>query len=281
MGWLSTYFVGSITLVGTLVFVGVLLETIEQFIDGSDKARIRAKIEDFWLFTSELTTHDSVREAIKARRYRMRKKYIRFFIKLYFFFLIIVLLSACIGVFNSNTKQIADDYRLSVNIDFWFLDQMSYLDVSSNFETECKGNSRCIANSYSLWLKEISRLATSEIDYNEVIDHLVESNSSLLKIALATEILITLLIVAVPLVISLFISFHLTLWLLSIVTKSSLGILLIIIIDFSIAVIMPPLLLNIMINIGTLIIGLYLNSGLIDFSRFAHADLTALVYGRV
>jgi len=80
MAWLGEYFIPSMSVLGIVAFTGVLLETINQFVDGSDRAKIKSKIEDLWLFIATLSTPQSVGEAIKFRKNRMKSKYVTLFL---------------------------------------------------------------------------------------------------------------------------------------------------------------------------------------------------------
>jgi hypothetical protein len=87
-----------------------------------------------------------------------------------------------------------------------------------------------------------------------------------------------ILLLAVPLSLSLFLSFNFTLWLLSKITSSSWKFGAILLIDVAVAVISPVILLNTVIYIG-IQLGVNVAGGLVDFSSFNEANIFALILG--
>jgi hypothetical protein len=64
MKWLSILYI----LLTLTYFLGLLLAAVNELLDGSDKATIKRRIEDFWFFTAELSTTQKLSEALKARK---------------------------------------------------------------------------------------------------------------------------------------------------------------------------------------------------------------------
>jgi len=74
MNWLGGYFFGSAAIMTVLVLLGLSLETIDQFIDQSDKDAIKSRIDGFRLFIADLSTPEKIGDVVRARRGRMRRK---------------------------------------------------------------------------------------------------------------------------------------------------------------------------------------------------------------
>lgn len=81
-----------------------------------------------------------------------------------------------------------------------------------------------------------------------------------------------MLILSVPLTISLLISFNFTIWILSIITTSSLTFGIIIVIDLFVSLIMPPLMLTLIVY-GFVLLSVFLAHGLVDYTTFEEVNL--------
>jgi hypothetical protein len=82
----------------------------------------------------------------------------------------------------------------------------------------------------------------------------------------------SLIIIAVPLTISLLISFNITLWMLSKITSSSATLTIMVVADLFLALIMPPLILTIILFIFALC-AMFMTGELIDYSTFDNVNL--------
>jgi hypothetical protein len=83
----------------TLAYFGsLMLAAVNELLDGSDKAIVKRKVEDFWFFTAELSTVQRLSETLKARRNGTRKR-IPTFIKLFWFLLVVIFISTIGNIF--------------------------------------------------------------------------------------------------------------------------------------------------------------------------------------
>jgi uncharacterized membrane protein len=62
MKWLTILYI----LLTLAYFLGLLLAAVNELLDGSDKATIKRRIEDFWFFTAELSTTQKLGEVLKV-----------------------------------------------------------------------------------------------------------------------------------------------------------------------------------------------------------------------
>jgi hypothetical protein len=115
-----------------------------------------------------------------------------------------------------------------------------------------------------------------EDSYNELISSISQTDPFLLRVATTASAALVILFVALLLSISLLISFHLTLFVLSIITKSTFQFILIVAADLITALAIPPLLLNILLYASGAILLIFAR-GMIDYSTFTTANVPNLI----
>ena len=101
-------------------------------------------------------------------------------------------------------------------INYDFDAKANQLYVSATDKNNCINLTEACKN---IWLTEVSRTARLEIDFKKLVN---EIDSYDLKSIYALQGIVIIIILGIPLTISLVISFHITLWMLGSVTKSSL-----------------------------------------------------------
>jgi hypothetical protein len=135
MGWeavLGILVVVRYIVVLSLYVIGLLLVALnELFLSGANKAAIKEKIEDFWLFTAELSTAQKLSEALKARRAGTKKR-IPMFIKLFWFLLFIVFCGSVGTTFKQGSSEIRKNIVSSVVFDMTFEITRTYLTVRNS-----------------------------------------------------------------------------------------------------------------------------------------------------
>lgn len=90
---------------------GLILETAGQFVEDGDKAEAKLKVEEFWFFIATLSTQQSVSEAIKFRRRRMKHKYIGLFLKMYWILLAIVVIDILYQNFSMDISTVRSNFE--------------------------------------------------------------------------------------------------------------------------------------------------------------------------
>lgn len=256
--------------------LGLVLILLAPFVEESDTARIRSKIEGFWLSLADITTPARVQSALMAVRGGMRKRRM-VFLKAFWVFLGIMFAIVCWE--NSMIVGAArDNFKSTINIDFTLVADLYYKELAKG-DLFCQLH-RHICNAYSdnRWHKELTRLVILEDEYNDLIDKLGESHPFILIVAADLATMLTLSILLIPLSVSLVVSFNLTLWMLSSLSASRLRLWFIVVASVLIAVASPLLLLNLFLFLAA-DIGALLGGGLWDLTGFDYATVSNLIIG--
>lgn len=259
--------------------IGLALRLIDPFIEDEDKDHLKRKFEDFWFSVAILSTTESVGEALRSRYKYMKSKRL-FFLQLYWLFLFIMFISICFDNYAKDPKDIQNDFTQSTVADFSFLANARYLEAAKDIKLFCMHREvECAKYGDELaWRKEVSRIAILEGSYNDLLNELAQ-NPFWLRFAADAYVASVIIFFAFPLSLSLFVSFNLTLWLLSLITSSSFKLIVIVCIDFLIAIAAPVVLLNIF-----LLIGAYINvisiGGFVDFTYYDTVSMTTLIIGQ-
>lgn len=243
---------------------------INELLGVEHKANIRSKVEDFWFFVEELSTPQRLGEALRARRKATRRR-IPTFITVFWISLLAVLIDSSVGNFKANPVKIGEDFNTTIKLDFLY-------HIAAGIDVECYPSDKdCQAWLAIAETNERTRLSDLEKSYIALVNDLVNSNTTLLKILLDCYVALTLIAMGIPLTIALFISFHFTLWILTRVTSSKTKLLIMLIIDAITVTIMPPVLSNIMLY--TFALGFISLGGVFDFAIFNKASLHGLLFG--
>lgn len=263
-------------LVGFATFLGLVLTSLAPFVEESDARQLRSRIEEFWVSLADLTTPEKVGTALKALRRRFRQR-IPIFLKLFWFFLFVMFVFVCV---ENSGDVVHRNLTQAIRGNFDLVDNLYYFEIAKGDKLFCAAHQDICTdgNTDDAWRKEMSRLALLEDSYYDLVEKLSTNNPILLIVIGDLAALLVLIILAIPLSISLLASFNFTLWLLSQVTSSAIRLFIMLILDISVAVLAPLVLLNIGLFIGATLI-VFLPGGLWDFSGFKVANLTSLCLG--
>lgn len=262
-----------------ITFIGVAVTALDQFVDASDKEIIRQKLVNFWVSTAELSTFASVGRVLKSR-YRQMKRNIPMFLRLYWFMLLVMFVVICVENHNRTTDEIEKDFIGSITTDFSILANNYYIEAVPNYDGFCdKYQKNCATLGDELaWRHEVSRIAQLESSYDELLPNLEKQTPLLLEVAADAAAALVIVLLAIPLSLSLLLSFNCTLWLLSSITSSSWKFYAILFLDAFVALLAPVVLLNIFVYIW-IQIAVYMAGGLIDYSAFNSANIFTLIIG--
>jgi hypothetical protein len=128
------------------------------------------------------------------------------------------------------------------------------------------------------WRHEVSRIAQLESAYDKLLPDLEQHQPFWLEVAADATAALVIALLAIPLSLSLLLSFNCTLWLLSSITSSSWKLAAILLLDALVALIAPAVLVNIAVYLA-IQVGVNAAGGLIDFSSFDSANIATLISG--
>jgi hypothetical protein len=265
-----------IVIVGAITLLGLILTSIAPFVDESNASRVRAKVESFWFSIALLDTPQQVGRTLRVLGAQMRTA-IPTFMKAFWIFLFAMFLVVC---YENSSSTVDKDFNTELTSDFNFILRTYYAELGSPGDLFCKAHpSVCTKYEDNGWRKELSRVEVLEDSYHDLINDLNKNHSLLLVLLADLSALLAIIGLAIPLSASLFVSFHLTLWLLSIVTSSRIKLLLIFMLDIFVAFLLPIVLLNIALIISGFAM-VFMGGGLWDFTGFTKATYLSLVLGR-
>lgn len=256
--------------------VGLLLETIDQFVDKDDKLRIKERIEDLWLFVATLSTPESVSLAVRARRQRMTKKYIPLFIKSYWIALFILLATICFENYRMDIKTIKLTFTNNIDLDFTIQENLAYRLVSDSSINDCSGaNAQC--STTPKWLRNVSRLAASEQSFNNIVDNMAVDEPNVLKLVSDVSYALAISALGIFFTIALLISFYMTNYILAIVTKSKLKLVIIVFLDIALSLAITPLIYSVFTVVISYLSIMATMFRVVEFSTFESANIFNLI----
>lgn len=277
-----------LAITAVLVVIGFMISVVNGLIGDNRREVFRARVTDFWFRTASLEAHEQFQAAVRSRYQNMRSLRVTF-IKV---FLIISALLFCDSVFNALTSDFANQLknrREVVKADFDFRRYVFYgsvyveKSVATKEEADAFAESKlfdddgtsCIPGEGAKALEGLAYLYRVE---GNVFKFLEENKNDEWRSRLTSigSDFITLSTFGLILSISLFLSFNLTLWLLSKFTGSKLRTFLIVIADLLVAVLLPPFLysLIIMVFVYTTI---FFYGGVVDYSTFENPTWTTVI----
>lgn len=252
-------------LVLALVTAGFILSALDKLLDSRGRDAIRARVEKFWFRTASLEVHEQFQLAMHSRYAQMRR------LKRYFLFAFIwiaLTLSAAGAIWGAvaTPPEIRKHQQDLIKADFdlrysyyFFLDAEP--DEGPEFRT---ANGRCTIGSGYDDMLAIYSIGRVKAEIEKFLDD-NESNTVAMRIFSATIGALIPLLVAIPLAVGLFISFNLTLWLLSRVTQSRIGATFIVLFDLALALIMPSVVSAVLISLAVFAI-IFSIDGMPDFA---------------
>jgi hypothetical protein len=172
MSSLISYIVGATAL---LTFIGVGIQSIDRFVEPSDKQSLREFVENFWLSTAQLSTTESVGVSLKSRSVRMKRS-IPKFLRLFWLTLLLMFIIICTENFYRSVDDIRKDATVSTTVDFIVLSNTYYIEAENDLTMFCSNHRKqCDQFGNELaWRHEISRVAQLEASYKDLIDRLGE-----------------------------------------------------------------------------------------------------------
>jgi len=275
MGWATAL---PIFLV-TIYILALLLIALNELLEGSDKAIIKSKIEEFWLFIAELSTARQITEVIKLRE-RKTKHLIPTFIKFFWLLLLAVSIDSSYEIYTSDiisTKTAIED---NIKFDYALNVDGAHAAAAILASQMCFPNDRDCLEWLVEWHEATFFKKSLLQSYNLLIDNLAKLRPNWLRFVISIEGALTLVIVGIPLSLALLISFHLTISVLSRITSSTLKLLIVFVFDLIMAVLLPPLILAIVIYTFAMV-AVFLLGGLVDYFTFDRASMSTFITASV
>lgn len=239
--------------------------------DRDDKERFKARIEKFWLDTADINVKDQLNRALASRYRRSRALRVRF---LQLFWIICAIVAFIAGL--ENASQNPGNFLGILQLDFGtrYAIQCGYILIRDN-RTEAADY--CDSTKNPTGPPELEHLREEKQNYENFVTKLSDYPGALFAAGFFSEVLIVLFI-AVPLSFALWISFHVTLRLLSKITGSRIYYALLVALDLAIAIATPPILASALslVFLGGSI--LFFGQGL-DFFTFPSPSWLTLTVG--
>lgn len=251
-------------LVVTLVTAGFVLSALDRLLDSRGRDAIRARVEGFWFRTASLELHEQFQLAMRSRYAQMRRLQ-RYFLMFFIMIGLVMSMAGAIWGAVATPKEIKKYQEDLMKIDF----DMRYSYHSFiNYETDepefGNANGSCTIGSGYDDMEVIHSLGRVRADVEKFWAN-NESRTVAIRIFSATIGALVPFLLMIPLAIGLFISFNLTLWLLSRVTQSRIGATLIVLFDLALALIMPSVVSAILISLAVFAI-IFSVDGMPDFA---------------
>ncbi|MDB5616179.1 hypothetical protein [Tardiphaga sp.] len=233
-------------LVICLVTFGFLLTTTNNLLNDRNRKSIRNRIEAFWFRTANLEVHEQFQAALISRYFLMRRLQ-SFFIKGFAYILIVLCVAGFIKGYQRDATEIATEIKELVKYSFdrGAKYQYSYDDLKRDADKDDPPQftieqNTCVLGEGFEPLKEISRLVTINSRVTTLLEGL-ERKERTLKLLNGFSETLSNFVFGLPLLLGLYISLNCTLWLLSRVTQSRAGAVLIVLFDLVLATAMPGL----------------------------------------
>lgn len=233
-----------------LITAGFVLSALDRLLDSRDRDAIRARVEKFWFRTASLELHEQFQLAMRSRYTQMRRLQRYFFM---FFVAIGFFLSFANAMWGAlaTPKEIKEYQQALMKTDFELRYSFYfYVDGYSGDEPEF-GNvdGSCTIGSGYDDMQAIYSLGRAKAGIEKFLDD-HEDSAVAMRIFSATVGALVPLFLTMPLAVGLFISFNITLWLLSRVTQSRIGATIIVIFDLALALVMPSVVSAVLISIA-------------------------------
>jgi hypothetical protein len=145
------------------------------------------------------------------------------FLRLYWFMLLIMFIVICAENHSRNADELEKDFMTSITVDFSVLANTYYVEAVPNYDSFCDKHQKSYTESGDelAWRHEVSRTAQLENSYDELLPDLEKQRPFWLEVGVDAAGALVIAILAIPLSLSLLLSFNCTLWLLSSITSSS------------------------------------------------------------
>jgi hypothetical protein len=253
--------------VGTIILI---LHFTNFGLTPDERRNLKDSLENFWVAIARLEMPEQFQHAL-AGRYAKMKRVRRQFVYLFWFISLVLTTSVSIrGLFSISADTLFGAFLeaalgnlgLRRNLLFqWTIanpDNVEYFTVRAT---------DCVRNPVSDWLTPLTNLNVLEEKYIATLQSLLADHPLLLKATGALATVIVGLTLALILSLALYISFNLTLWLLSKSVTSKVKLLAMLVLTFVIAIIMPPLLISTLMQCFWFS-AVFTGGGIIDFATF-------------
>lgn len=240
----------ALTSVGVLFSALAVLAAILQFLDivwdRQDKERIKQRILDFWIKTSDLAFMAQVSSALEARYARTRSLRGKF-ITLFWIFCGVVICVASIETLWIKSDDLRASYSatLKINFDADFSIRCAYSMVPASPGSNDVAE-RCNPTNES---NSSPEFVSYRITRDKFLNFVSQCSPTSLLLSQLTSGVISVLIVGLPATVALLISLNLTLWILSRITQSRIKFVFLVLFDIFVAAWMPPFLTSLMIMV--------------------------------
>lgn len=233
-----------------LITVGFVLTALDKLLDSRDRDAIRVRVENFWFRTASLELHEQFQLAMRSRYTQMRRLQ-RYFLELFVFIGVVLSLAAALLGALATPTQIREYQQTLVQADFDLRYSFYfYVDAPPENDSEFGDeDGRCTIGSGYDDMRTIYLLGRVKAGIEKFLDD-NEDNPVAMRLFSATVGALVPLFLTVPLALGLFISFNLTLWLLSRVTQSRIGAIFIVVFDLALALVMPSIVSAVLISVA-------------------------------
>jgi len=249
-----------------LITLAACLAGIDYLLDEQDRDKARHWFEDFWYRTARLEYSEAFQLALREKYARMKRLRPRFF-KLFVVLISLLALHRAITEIGAPTEDVAEQFRGAMTVDFAIRIQLRLrfmmMDGKTYFETR---ENDCVPL-VDFW-KPIDEARASQRAADEYLEYLRTKVPLLLGMSSAAAAVLQTVLLALPLMIALWCSFNLTLWLLSKFVSSHLWLAVIVVIDGAIAVTAPNI-FSTLANVAAITASLFSLSPSLDFASYS------------
>jgi hypothetical protein len=263
----------------TVVLVAVLgffFFVSDKVLDTESKTNIRKQVEEFWFKTASLEFYEQFSLALRSRYMQMRRLR-KIFLTAFVLVAVVLALSNAVHAFLQPPEEA-----------FQYYEALSTNDFDSQFEAKfglmlgvdesgvlSQGlpnfgdvDGQCTKGYGIELLQDVYKLLESRASVHHFLE-MHHKNSWSIRLFGGIVGFVDPLLFALPLLVGLFVSLNLTLWLLSRIVQSKLTFLLIVVADIGLAFAMPALLSTVMLTLMLIVVFHFIGS-FAHFATFEH-----------
>jgi hypothetical protein len=257
-----------------LIVLAAGFQALDVLWDRQDKDRLKQRILDFWIATSEIEFIEQLHRALDARYARMRSLR-KQFVELFWILCVVVAVSTIYDTW-ADKAILQTEYKTIVKIDFASRYEIHCLYLMWGKSAEAI-KAACDLHNRSNSPPELAYVQEREKQFNDLVSTV---GTEFLLFSDIASTVIGLIVVSLPLTAALLISLNVTLWILSRITRSGLRLTFLVLFDFLVALFMPPLLTSIcmLILVGA---GVFIFGQVIDLGWFVTTNWLTLTLGTV
>ncbi len=254
---------------------GFALVVLDRLLDSRDREVARRKVEDFWYRTATMELYEQFQHALRSRYFQMRRLQRLFIGTFLLIAMILVFYNTASGIV-APTSSFVEGQQKTIDFDFNIRRQffLAYIDIVDEVPSFGDVDGQCTIGEGFASLREIYRLGTIKSNLSRFLES-QKDNTVAIRVYNGLVSCTVILLLTIPLVVGLYLSFTMTLWLLSRFTQSRLGAVLIVVADLAIALVMPLLLSGLFLSLLAFAAIFYFGT-VPDYSLFEHPTWNTL-----